>query len=183
MSIKSRLIIATLACAALGFATQAGAADLKIGVVNVSTLLQRSPQAQNATQEMAKKFDSRKKDLVAEQDKIKSLQDQLNKNGSVMSAAQLQDTQGQLEDLQRDFSRKSADFQDDYNMERNAQLSKLQQEVVKAVQEFAQAQKFSLILGEGVFYADNNVDVTDQVLVQMQKDFKADSAGSKPAGN
>jgi outer membrane protein len=100
-----------------------------------------------------------------------------------MTASQVQDEQSRLDEKQRDFSRKSGDFQDDYNMERNAQLSKLQQDVMKATQEFAQAQKYSLILAEGVAYADNTVDVTDQVLAQMQKDYKAASAGATKSGD
>ena len=178
MSRKSSLIYSALTAAVLTFTVQAHAADLKIGVVDMSSLLQKSPQAQSASQEMAKKFDSRKKDLVSEQDKIKNLQDTLNKNGAVMSASQLQDSQAQLDELQRDFSRKQSDYMDDVNMERNAALSRLQQQVLKAVQEFAQAQKYNLIVGDGVFYKDNTVDVTDQVLAQMQKDYKAESAAS-----
>lgn len=178
MSRKQLFISVMLAAAALAATAQAQAAEVKIGVVDMPSLLQKSPQAQSASQEMAKKFDSRKKDLMAEQDKIKNLQDQLNKNGAVMSASQLQEAQAQLDELQRDFSRKQSDYMDDVNMERNSALSRLQQEVLKAVQEFAQAQKYNLIVGDGVFYKDNSVDVTDQVLVQMQKDFKAESASS-----
>lgn len=175
---KSLSISMMLAAAALGTVLQAQAADIKIGVVDMPSLLQKSPQAQSASQEMAKKFDSRKKDLVAEQDKIKNQQDQLSKNGAVMTASQLQEAQSQLDELQRDFSRKQSDYMDDVNMERNAALSRLQQEVLRAVQEFAQAQKYNLIIGDGVFYKDNTVDVTDQVLAQMQRDFKAESAAS-----
>ncbi len=178
MSRKSYLIYSVLAAAAMTFAVQVQAADIKIGVVDMSSLLQKSPQAQTASQDMAKKFDSRKKDLVSEQDKIKNMQDTLNKNGAVMSASQLQDAQAQLDELQRDFSRKQSDYMDDVNMERNAALSRLQQEVLKAVQEFAQAQKYNLIVGDGVFYKDNTVDVTDQVLAQMQKDYKTENAAS-----
>ena len=178
MSRKPIFISAMLAAATFAVTIQAQAADIKIGVVDMPSLLQKSPQAQSASQEMAKKFDSRKKDLMAQQDKIKSLQDQLNKNGAVMSASQLQDSQTQLDELQRDFTRKQSDYLDDVNMERNSVLSRLQQEVLKAVQEFAQSQKYNLIVGDGVFYKDNSVDVTDQVLVQMQKDFKAESAAS-----
>ena len=178
MSRKPFFISLTLAAAALGAALQVQAADIKIGVVDMPSLLQKSPQAQSASQDMAKKFDSRKKDLVAEQEKIKNLQDQLNKNGAVMSAGQLQDAQSQLDELQRDFSRKQSDYMDDVNMARNDALSRLQQQVLKAVQEFAQAQKYNLIVGDGVFYKDNSVDVTDQVLAQMQKDYKAETAAS-----
>jgi len=173
---KPLFVSTLLAVAMLATALQAQAADVKIGVVDMPSLLQKSPQAQAASQEMAKKFDNRKKDLMAEQDKIKNLQDQLSKNGAVMSANQLQDAQSQLDELQRDFSRKQSDYMDDVNMERNAALSRLQQEVLKAVQEFAQEKKYNLIVGDGVFYKDNSVDVTDQVLAQMQKDFKAESA-------
>lgn len=177
MSRKIFLIILALAVAGLG-AVQVQGADLKIGVVNMSDLLQKSPQAQSAQVEMAKKFDSRKKDLMAEQDKIKNMQDNLNKNGAVMSASQLQNSQAQLDELQRDFSRKQSDYMDDVNMARNDALSRLQQQVLKAVQEFAQAKKYSLIVGEGVFYADPSVDVTDQVLEQMQKDYKTEKPSS-----
>ena len=175
---KSFSLSMVLAAAALVISMQAQAADIKIGVVDMPSLLQKSPQAQAASQEMSKKFDSRKKDLMAEQDKIKNLQDQLSKNGAVMSANQVQDAQSQLDELQRDFSRKQSDYMDDVNMERNAALSRLQQDVLKAVQEFAQEKKYNLIVGDGVFYKDNSVDVTDQVLAQMQKDFKAENAAS-----
>lgn len=179
MSRKSYLLTSLFAAAALSVAVQAQAAEIKIGVVDMSTLLQKSPQGQNASQEMAKKFDSRKKDLVSEQDKIKNMQDQLSKNGAVMTASQLQDSQSQLDEMQRDFSRKQSDYVDDVNTERNNVLSRLQQEVIKAVQEFAQTQKYNLIIpGDSIFYKDNTVDVTDQVLAQMQKDYKAESAAS-----
>ena len=186
MTIKSVSTTALLVLATLGFSAAAGAAaaaDVKVGVINMGVLLQKSPQAQNATAEMTKKFDARKKDLIAEQDEIKNLQDELSKNGATMTASQVQDAQSRLDEKQRDFSRKSGDFQDDYNMERNAQLSKLQQDVMKATQEFAQSQKYSLILAEGVAYADNSVDVTDQVLAQMQRDYKAASAGANKSGD
>ena len=177
MTIKSLSLAAFFALAAT---VQASAADLKVGVIDMGVLLQKSPQAQNATTEMTKKFDARRKDLMAEQDEIKTLQDDLNRNGATMSASQAQDEQSRLDEKQRDFSRKSTDFQDDYSMERNSQLSKLQQDVLKATQEFAQAQKYNLILAEGVIYKDGAVDVTDQVLAQMQKDYKAaNSAGTK----
>jgi outer membrane protein len=182
VTIKS-LSLAALLAVSTGLAGVAQAADLKIGVIDTALLLQKSPQAQNAQSEMQKKFDARRKDLVSEQDEIKSKQDQLSKNGATMTASQMQDSQAQLDELQRDFSRKSGDFQDDYNMERNAQLSRLQQDVFKAAQEFAQTAKFNLIIAEGVVYKDSAVDVTDQVLAQMQKDYKAATTGAAKGGD
>ena len=49
------------------------------------------------------------------------------------------------------------------------------------MQEFAQAQKYNVILGDSV-YADSTVDVTDQVLEQMKKDYQA-ASGAPKSGN
>ena len=175
MTTIKRIITVLSVATALSVAIGASAAELKVGTVDVSRLLKESPQAQDARDDINKKFDSRRKELVAQQDKIKSLQDQLSKNGAVMSASQVQDMQGQLDELQRDFNRKQSEFADDYSMQSNQELSKLQQDVIKAVREFAQIQKYNIIIGEGVFYSDSSVDVTNQVLAQMQKDSKSEN--------
>lgn len=144
----------------------------------MARLLQQSPQAKAAMTLMKNKFSNRSKDLISEQGRIKGLQDKISKNGAVMSAGQLQDLQNQLDDMQRDYSRKQSDLQDDITRERNEQLGSLQRDIVEAVQTFAKSRKYNLIIGEGVFYADDTVDVTDDVLNQLQKDFKSKDATS-----
>ncbi|MGH8371516.1 MAG: OmpH family outer membrane protein [Gammaproteobacteria bacterium] len=177
---KASMIKVALICAVMSvaWAGTAAAAETRVGVVNMARLLQQSPQAQAASKKMEKKFDSRRKDLMAEQDKIKGLQDKINKNGAVMSSSQLQDIQGQLDDLQRDFNRKQSDYLDDVNAQRNEELGKIQHDIIEAVQVFAKEKKYNLIIGEGVFYADDTVDVTDQVLAQLQKEFQSKDSKS-----
>ncbi|MGA9852382.1 MAG: OmpH family outer membrane protein [Gammaproteobacteria bacterium] len=183
MKISFRLSIALIVLAAALYTGGAMAVDVKIGVVDMAALLDKSPQAEAAKKEMHLKFDSRGKALQSEQDNIKNLQDQINRNGAVMSASQLQDLQNQLDNQQQDFSRKQSDYMADVNAQRNEELGKLQQVILKAVQEFAKNQRYNLIIGEGVFYADGTVDVTDQVLGQLQKDFKAPAGSSAGSGN
>lgn len=178
MSTIQRRILILIAAAC--FATAAGAADLKIGTVDSQKVVKQSPQYQAAQQELNSKFEGRARELSAKGDQIKALQDDLSKNGAVMSQEQLQDKQNQLNDLQRDFSRMKSELDEDAAMEQNAQFSKLQAAVAKAVQEVAKAQKYNLVLlGEAVYYKDATVDITDQVLEQMKKDFKSSSADAK----
>lgn len=173
---RRTLVLIAAAC----FATAAGAADLKIGTVDSQKVVKQSPQYAAAQQELNSKFESRARDLKAKGDKIQAEQDDLSKNGAVMSQEQLQDKQNQLNDDQRDFSRMKSELDEDAAMEQNAQLSKLQAAVNKAVQEVAKAQKFNLVLaGEAVYYKDQTVDITDLVLEQMKKDFKSGSADPK----
>ncbi|MGH8398263.1 MAG: OmpH family outer membrane protein [Gammaproteobacteria bacterium] len=183
MKLVSRLPIILMMMVTFLYFGSACAAEAKIGVVDMAKLLQQSPQAQAATAEMHRKFDSRGKELQSDQDKIKNLQDQISRNGAVMTASQLQNLQNQLDNLQQQFSRKQEDLQADVNTERNQELGKIQQAILKAVHEFAKSQKYNLIIGEGVFYADSTVDVTDQVLSQLQKDTRAPAGSTAGGGN
>ncbi|HEY3645769.1 MAG TPA: OmpH family outer membrane protein [Gammaproteobacteria bacterium] len=185
MIIKS-LSLAALLTASLGLATGAQAAELKIGIIKTQALMQKSPQAAAINAEMSKKFDQRKKDLEAKLAQLKTMEDDMSRNGSTMSQSQVQEEQTRHDEMQRDAGREQSDLVDDINAARNAAYSTMQQAVVKAAQEFAQAQKYSLILADSVVYADNAIDVTDQVLAQMQKDYKASgpaTTGAAKSGN
>jgi outer membrane protein len=114
---------------------------------------------------------------------LKSMEDDMSRNGATMSQSQLQDEQTRHDELQRDAGREQSDLVDDVNAARNAAYSTMQQAVTKAAQEFAQAQKFSLILTDSVVYADSALDVTDQVLAQMTKDYKSSATGAAKSGN
>jgi Skp family chaperone for outer membrane proteins len=57
---------------------------------------------------------------------------------------------------------------DDYNARQNEELSKLQKMLVEEVQTYAQAQKFDLVLAEGVIYTSPTLDITPQILAALQ---------------
>lgn len=181
--ISHLLLLVTIVGLLVLCAGMARAADLKIGVVNIQELIKDSPQAKAADAEKQQKFGSRYNALVAQQNKIKALQDQISRNGSVMSAAQLQNLQNQLDADQQDLSRKEGDFQADYNQWQNEKLGSIQQAIAQEVQKFAKAHQYNLIIGPGVVYADNTIDVTNQVLMQLQKDYKTSATAAASGGN
>ena len=178
MTIKSLSLAVLLAFAGIA---QASAADIKIGIIKFEVLVQKSPQAAAINAEMNKKFEQRRKDLESKMAQVKSMEDDITRNGATMSQSQLQDEQSRHDELQRDAGREQSELIDDVNAARNAALSTMQQAVSRAAQEFAQAQKYSLILTDSVDYADSTIDVTDQVLAQMTKDYKA--AGTAKSGD
>lgn len=95
-----------------------------------------------------------------------------------MSSSALQDKQSELAEMQRDLNRKQSDLQDDINVEKSNAINNLQQLIGQAVTEFAKTNHYNLIIGAGVYYADDSVNVTAQVLAQMQKDYKSRRPGS-----
>jgi hypothetical protein len=59
-------------------------------------------------------------------------------------------------------------YQDDFNARQNEELSKLQKTLVEEVQNYAQGQKFDLVLADGVIFASPVLDITPQVLSGLQ---------------
>ena len=87
MRIKTAsLSILLLAASALPL--QAAQAETKIGVVNVTRLLQESPQAQAASQALENEFAARRRELEGQQKDLKAREDKLQKDGAVMAAAE-----------------------------------------------------------------------------------------------
>lgn len=153
---------------AVGMASAPAWADLKIGYVNYQRLMQDSPQAKAAQDVLRNEFASKQKELQTEQTTLKQKEDDLQKNGATMSADQRDKAEKDLRDGNRDLQQKVNEYQDDFNARQNEELSKLQKTLVEEVQEYAQAQKFDLMLAEGVIFSSPALDVTPQVLTALQ---------------
>ena len=65
----------------------AGAAEVKIGFVNVAIVLDQAPQAAEARARIEREFAPRDRELLAQQQQVRTLEDTLVKNAAILSAA------------------------------------------------------------------------------------------------
>ena len=72
----------------------------------------------------------------------------------------------------REIKRNQDEFRDDLNFRRNEEFGKIQRLVVDAIQAVAKADKYDLIMGEGVIYASNKVDITQKVIDRLKQQYK-----------
>jgi len=157
-------------------------ADLKIGVVNYAKLMQESPQAKAAQDALRGEFAGKQKDLQTQQQTLKSKEDALQRDSATMSADQRTAAERELRDGNRELQLKVQQYQDDFNARQNEELSKLQKTLVEEVQNFAQGQKFDLVLADGVIFASPVLDVTPQVLSALQaRGVRSPPASAAPA--
>lgn len=138
-------------------------ADLKIGFVNIPAVLEKAPQAEKAKKRLEQEFSPRDKQLVAQQNDIKNLEERLNRDAAVMGDAERRNLEKDILNKQREFKRSQQEFSEDFNIRRNEELGKLQRKIVEAIRELAKSQNFDLLLTEGVIYASESVDVTNQI--------------------
>jgi outer membrane protein len=154
--------------AALFAAISPAQAELKIGVVQYSKLMQESPQAKVAQDALRNEFAGKQKEIQGQQAALKSKEDSLQRDSATMSGDQRAQAEKDLREGNRLLSMKVNEYQDDFNARQNEELSKLQKVLVDEVQAFAQAQKFDLVLADGVIFASPSLDITPQILSALQ---------------
>ncbi len=161
-------IFSSLLLSGIGFAAgPATAAEIKIGYVNAIKVIEQAPQGAAALKKLQSEFSPRDKKLVAAQDKIRKMEEDLEKNALVMQDSDRLTKERELRVLKRDLKRATQEFREDYNMRRNEELAALQKLVKKVIVEIAKQEKYDLIIHEGTIYASGKIDITEQVLKKL----------------
>jgi outer membrane protein len=179
MARLSMLGSVVLAGAALMAPLASALAETKIAVVNVPRLLEEAPQAKTAMQALQDEFAPRQREIVAQQKDLKAKEEKLQRDGAVMAENERRTAEKDLRDGQRELARKQNEYVEDLNLRRNEELGKLQRSLLQEVQAYARTSSFDLVLGDGVLYVNESMDITPQVLSALQARFKS-SGGATP---
>jgi len=165
--------IAALVCA---FTMPAGAQEMKIGVVNIPMLMEQAPQTKSAMDALQEEFAPRQREFLAKQKEFEELSAKVQKDVAVMGETERRNAEKNLRDLQREVTRLQTEFREDLNLRQNEELGILQRSLLKEVQDYAQQLGFDLIVGDGVLYASNTVNITNDVLRAVEANFQATGA-------
>ena len=167
----SRTVVFKSLVFALGFVAMAGlasAADFKIGYVNAVKVIEEAPQGESALKKLEAEFAPRDKQIVEMQNRLKQMEQDLEKNALVLKENEHRSKEFEVVTLKRDLRRATQEFREDYNLRRNEELAALQKIVQKTIADIAKQENYDLIL-ESAVYAGPKVDVTDKILKKLGK--------------
>ena len=172
--VKNQMAKIILGMALLGaFALPAAAQELRVGVVNIQALKEQAPQTKAAMDALQEEFAPRQREFVAKQKEFEDLQAKAQKDFAVMGETERSNAEKELRDLQREVTRLQSEFREDLNLRQNEELGKLQRSLLKEVQDYAQAEGYDLVVGDGVLYASSAVNITPNVLQAVEANFQA----------
>jgi outer membrane protein len=155
---------AAFLCAALP-----ATAQIKVGFVNVPKVLDQAPQARAADQRLEKEFGPRDSEILGMKRELVKMNEEVAKNAAVMSVGERQRQEAEMRQMRREIRRLEDEFREDVNLRRSQELGKLQRLVVEVIQNLAKAEKFDLIISDGVIYAGERVDITDKIINRLRK--------------
>jgi outer membrane protein len=143
--------------------------------------VEEAPQAKTVMQALQDEFAPRQREIVAQQKDLKTKEEKLQRDGAVMAENERRNAGKDLRDGQRELQRKQNEFVEDLNLRRNEELGKLQRSLVQEVQQYARSSGFDLVVGDGVLYVNESMDITAQVLGALQGKAKTSAAPARPA--
>ncbi len=152
--------------------TNVVAADLKVGVVSVERILSEAPQVDAVNTSMLERFGPQRDALQSLEKEITKMQENYKRNELVMTEDKLNELKKEIITKIQGLKKKEALLQQEVATVRNQELAVLQQQVRGIIDDISKKGKYSLVLSEGVAFADEKLDITDKVLDKMKAAFK-----------
>lgn len=173
---KQRILSRILAAGVLALAFLPAVAlpqDLKIGFINTDRIFREATIAKAALTKLEAEFSKRERDLVAQGEALRVASERFEREAPTLSETQRNTRQRALVEQDRDFQRKRREFLEDQNTRKNEEQQALLERANRIVRQFAETEKFDLILQEPPAYVSPRLDITDRVIRAL------DAAGSR----
>ena len=165
MTIKYK-IIATLLFSCISLSASAAG---KLAFVNPAIIIEKSPQSQSATKLLKEEFQQRETDLRAMVKKIQGLEGKYKTDGAIMSSEQKKKAEDEIIKRKRKFQFDQKSLQEDIQSRRRVLLQEIQASISAVIRAYGKKQGYDFIFTEGVAYADEAVNITDEVLLELSK--------------
>ena len=146
------------------------AAD-KVGYINLQRLVNESEMGQAAKEEILKLRKEREQAVAAKLQEINRLREIINAKDSKLSAAERREKLEAFQRAYKDYQRLVADAKEDIAREDRQLVSIILDKADGVLKKVAKKQKYAIILKDpnAVGYLDPEVDVTDEVLKELNK--------------
>jgi outer membrane protein len=169
LKMKLRFVLFVLSLASINPSLYAQ--DIRLGFVNTAQIMNEAPQASAARERLKKEFKSRDEKIVALQNELKKLEEDMYKNSPIMNDSLRNQNERKVVSLKRDIKRAKEEFNEDLNIRRNEELTKLQKQVYETIVAVAKEKNYDVILGDSVLFASKRVDLTGQVIHKLKQEF------------
>jgi outer membrane protein len=162
--------------------SSAFAVEGKVGVINMKTVMEKSEAAKEAAANLEKKFEGKEKELKAKEAELQQLMKDIEAQNMVLSQEAKQNKQIDFKRKYEDFMRLREVVKKDVQDERMHQLKPVLDVLGDVVETYGKKNNFSIIfdrLGVGVLYADQGLDITEEIIVELNRSWRAKKTEKK----
>lgn len=150
-------------------APSSGAATSGIAIIDAQKLALESAPGKEAYNRLQKLSAQKKEELDKVEKEARDLVQKLSDQGSSMPADRLEALQKQADDKQKTWKRMQEDAQKDLQEAERKEMAALENRIGPIVKEYFKEKHYTVVLDSraGIMYADDAVNVTDDVLKRI----------------
>lgn len=175
MTRKIRLIGLSL-IALLLFCAPLYAADVKIGIANLQKALNECDAGNRAKETLKEEARKLEETLNAKQEDLKKLKDEIDKKSGVWNKETAEKKEREFREKSQDFQQNFMNYNDMLNKKKQDKEAQIIEELRDIVEELAKKKGYTFVFEKsvgGVLYSPANVDITDDVIKEHNKRFRA----------
>jgi len=163
-------------------------AQQKIGVVQVQSAIIGTKEGQKAANDLETRMAPKRKELEGKQSELRTLQESLQKGGSVMNEQARAELARKIDSKNKDYQRSLEDAQAEFQGEQDKLLNDLGAKLMAVINKYAKDNGYSLVIDVSnpqtpVMYASETIDITKEVIDLYDKNAGISAPpAAKPAG-
>ncbi len=147
----------------------------KIGYVDMTTLINESPQIIEANRVLTAEFDEQRQNLNQKQADLSLLEKRITQEGPLMTADELARLQERARLLERQVRRGREDLNDAITIRNSQLVDEVQQQLREVVSQYAEENGYDAILINAILYVNDRIDITDEILAKLKQDFSPEN--------
>lgn len=142
----------------------------KTAFINSKTLLEKSPQAIAANTELKSQFGDREQSLRSLAQKIQQMEKTYKNDSAIMSAEQKQKAEDNILQNKRRFQFEQQSLKEDLQSRQRELLQQVQISIRTVIQTYGEKNGYDFIFTDGgIAYASDAVNITEEILQELQK--------------
>jgi outer membrane protein len=136
----------------------------KIGFVDMDSLINNSPQILRARETITSEFEVQYEDIKQKESELEILENQITKDGTIMSLPELAKLQERARILERQVRRTKEDLKDAISIRNTQIINEIQLQLEATVKNYAIENKYDAILINAILYVSPEMDITQDIL-------------------
>ena len=151
------------------------AADLKIAVVDLQEVLEKSDPGQKAISQLQDDFKGMKEELDEKKSKVDELRQQIQKQSLVLSQEAQIDKETEYKQKVRDFQSLYQSYQKKMKLKEQKLRQPIIEELVEVIRDYGQRNNYTMVMDKknsGVVYNADSIEITSKIIVELNKAWR-----------
>ena len=143
--------------------------NIKIGFIDTNQVVTSLSQYKLSIDKISSEFEPKKQELLDLYNHIELVRTKIDEILKSDSSKSIQDELAKLSTLEQSFKQETEFWQENMNNKKIVLLKEIEILVNQTINEYAKRENYDLILYENIAFASDNVDISEEIIAEIEK--------------